>query len=345
MKRKLLLLALALGLVPASVQADDVKPDAPGPWKFGQTLGLNLAQSAFSSNWSGGDQGSFTWVLTSQSAARRQFSEKFNWANQLKLAFGQTSKQNHATNGELVWDSPDKTTDQLFLESLGRWTTGGAVDPYVALTAESQFWDESDPRGKITFNPVKIKESAGISRVLYKTEDAGALTRLGAAYRQIYSRAFTDPLGQDIRSFTNNDGGIEWQTDMKQPMLGKKVLYKGSLLVYQTLTYSESDNLKNVDAILIAAYPGRTSIADFWKAPDVNFQNTFTAEITKSLNVNLDVQWVYDKYDVAALVDPALASSPDQAVRDAYVLQLDKNVRKAGQFREVMAIGLTYRMF
>jgi len=345
MKRSVLWLALALGLVPALVRADDPKPDEPGPWKFGQTLGLNLAQSAFSSNWSGGDQGSFTWVLTSQSSARRQFSEKFNWANQLKLAYGQTSKQDHTTTGELVWDSPDKTTDQLAFESLARWTTGGVVDPYAALTAESQFWDESDPRGKLKFNPVKIKESAGISRVLYKTEDAGALTRLGAAYRQIYSRAFTDPAGQDIRSFTNNDGGIEWQTDIKQPMLEKKVLYKGTLLVYETLTYSEAENLKNVDAILIAADPGRTSIQDYWKAPDVNFQNTFTAEITKSLNVNLDVQWVYDKYDVAALVDPALASSPDQATRDAYVLQLDKNVRKAGQFREVLAIGLTYRMF
>jgi len=32
-------------------------------------------------------------------------------------------------------------------------------------------------------------------------------------------------------------------------------------------------------------------------------------------------------------------------VRYACRAQVDKNVRKAGQFREVLAIGLTYRLF
>ena len=345
MRWRIVLYALSLLFVPVVSRADDAEPEPPGPWTFATTVGLNLTQSAFSSNWAGGDRGSFLWVLTTQSSARRQFSERFNLGNTLKLAYGQTSKQEKTNTGEVVWDSPTKTTDQIQFESLARWTLGGAVDPYGAFTVESQFWDESDPRGSFTFNPVKLKESAGVARVLFRTEDSGGLSRLGLAYRQIFSRTFTDPLGQDVRSFTTNDGGIEWQTDVKEPLLSKRVLYKGTLLVYQTLTYSESSDLETVDQILIAAYPGRESIQNFWKAPDVNFQNTFTAEITKALNVSLDAQFVYDKYDVAALVDPALASSPDQATRDAYAAQIDKNVRKAGQFREVLAIGLTYRLF
>jgi DUF3078 family protein len=345
MRWQIAVLALCLSLIAVPARADDPEPDPPGPWKFNTTVGLNLTQSAFSTNWAGGDRGSFLWVLTTQSSAVRQFSDHFNLANRLKLAYGQTSKQEKTTAGAVVWDSPSKTTDQILFESVGRWTLGGIVDPYAALGVESQFWDESDPRGRFSFNPIKVKESAGVARVLYKTEDSGGLSRLGLAYRQIFSRTFTDPLGQDERSFTTNDGGLEWQTDVKQPLMSKKVLYKGTLLVYETLVYSESSDLETVDQILIAATPGRESIQNFWKAPDVNFQNNFTAEITKVLNVNLDVQFVYDKYDVAALVDPALASSPDPATRDAYVAQLDKNVRKAGQFREVLAIGLTYRLF
>ena len=46
-------------------------------------------------------------------------------------------------------------------------------------------------------------------------------------------------------------------------------------------------------------------------------------------------------FDAAALVDPALAASADPAVQADYAAQVDKNVRKAGQFREVLALALT----
>jgi hypothetical protein len=128
-------------------------------------------------------------------------------------------------------------------------------------------------------------------------------------------------------------------------MLGKKVLYQGTLLVLQALGYTKSDELEQVDAALIAADPTRESVADFWQTTDVNWRNDFTAKITKNLGVTLAAQFVYDKYDVAALVDPALAASSDPAVQAAYAAQIDKNVRKAGQFREVFALQFSYRLF
>ena len=79
-------------------------------------------------------------------------------------------------------------------------------------------------------------------------------------------------------------------------------------------------------------------MADFWKSPDVNFQNTFTAQITKHLSVNLFAQWSYDKFDAAANVD---ATQPVAA----QIAEIDRNVRKAGQFRETLALGLSYRLF
>ena len=340
------MLAATLLALAVPVFAEEKAPPEPGPWKFGTNVGLNLSQSAFSSNWAGGDRGSLLWVLTSQSDAERQFSRSFNWSNKLNLAYGQTAKQSEGTDAtDLRWESPDKTTDQIALQSVGRWTLGAFVDPYAAFTAETQFQDQSDPRGTLALNPVKLKESAGIARVLFKTEDSEGLTRLGFGFRQTIARSFTDALGEEESRFTSTDGGIEWQTDVKRPLLAKRVLYKGSLLLFQPVFYSKSDDLETVDGLLVAAYPGRESIADFWKATDINFQNDFSAQITKNLGVNLAVQWVYDKFDVAALVDPALAASADAAVLAAYAAQVDKNVRKAGQFREVLALTLSYRLF
>ncbi len=340
------LLATALLALTGPALAEEKAPPEPGPWRFGTNVGLNLSQSAFSTNWAGGDRGSLVWVLTSQSDAGRQFSRSFNWSNKLNLAYGQTAKQSPDTDAtELRWESPDKTTDQIALESIGRWTLGALLDPYVAFNAETQFQDQSDPRGALALNPVKLKESAGVARLLFKTPDSEGLTRLGFGLRQTLARAFTDALGDETRSFTSNDGGVEWQTDVKQPLLAKRVLYKGTLLVFQPVFYSKSGDLETVDDLLREALPGRESVADFWTTTDVNFTNDFSAQITKNLGVNLAVQWVYDKFDVAALVDPALARSADPAVLAAYAAQVDKNVRKGGQFREVLALALTYRLF
>jgi len=316
----------------------------PRAWKRTGTISLNLSQSAFSSNWAGGDNGSVAWVFKNLSTAQRQFSESFNLSNTLDLAFGQTANQVDSPNG-LAWDRPDKSTDVIRLESVGRWTLGGFADPYLALNGESQFLDESDPRGTITLNPIKVKESAGLARLLFKTDKSEGLTRLGVAVRQTFGKAFIDPAGLQRQSFTSNDYGIEWQTDVKQPMLEDKVLYQGTLLVLQALGYSKSDDLEAVDAALRAVDPSRESIADFWKATDINFRNDFTAKITKNLGVTMTAQLVYDKFDVAALVDPTLAASSDPAVQASYAAQIDKNVRKAGQFREVLALQISYRMF
>ncbi len=68
MKPRVLLLAVAVLAVATVARAEDKKPIEPGPWKFGTTMGLNLSQSAFSTNWAGGDRGSLVWVLSSLSS-------------------------------------------------------------------------------------------------------------------------------------------------------------------------------------------------------------------------------------------------------------------------------------
>ena len=324
--------------------ADDPKPLAPGPWKYGAVMGVNVAQSAFSDNWRGGDKGSLAWVAFTDITAERQFSLKFNLTNKLQAAFGQTAQQvNDPRDPRLkVWDRPQKSTDLLALESVGRFTLGGAVDPFVAFRGETQFVDESSPIGKIPFNPIVLKEMVGVARLLEKTETSEAITRLGLATRQIIAKSFTDPVTKEKERFMANDGGIDWQTDVTRPVLNKRVLYKGSLNVYKPLFYSKADNLELFDlrADSAAAAMGTTHgpVADHWKSVEVNFINTFTAQITKALSVNLLVQWVYDKYDAAANTTPGQPFEVIQA-------EIDRNIRKSGQFKETLGLGISYRLF
>lgn len=335
-----LLVASLFTLAGGNAHADAPAPVEPGPWKFKTTLGLNLSQSSFSSNWYGGDKGSIVWVVGTSSSAERQFSTRFNSTNTLALSFGQTTRQipDGASPGKLVWDTPDKTTDQILFESVERFTLGSFADPYAAVRVESQFQDQSNPIGTIPLNPIKVKESAGLARVLEKTEDRETITRLGLGFRQTFGRTFVDAITKEKQSFSSNDGGIEWQTTMTRPIMDKKVLYKGQLLVFQPVFFSNSSALEAFDTEARTADPTREAVADFWKATDIEFQNSFSAQITKSVGVNLFAQFRYDKFDSAAQVD-------NTQPLPARLAEIDRNIRKAGQFKEVLSLALTYRLF
>lgn len=332
------LIALLTLSAAAPALAGEAKLPEPGPWKFTTVLNLNLSQSSFSSNWAGGDKGSIVWVLGANSAAERQFNRSFNLLNTLQLAYGQTSKQVDDGTGGRTWDTPDKTTDQVLFESVGRWTTTAFVDPYLSIRAETQFEDQSNPLGVLRFNPVKLKESAGVARVLKKTEDAEAITRVGFGFRQAIGRTFVAGPPVAKESFSTNDGGFEWQTSVKQPVLQKKVLWTGTLLVFQPVFFSGSGDLEDFDTEARAADPAHEDVADFWRTTDVSAQSLFSAQITKSLGVELFAQWVYDKFDNAANVDPARPL-------DVRAAEVRRSVRKAGQFKETLALAFKYQLF
>lgn len=342
-------LALLLASLATTSHAQDAPapPDStnlPRPWKFGALVGVNLAQSTFSDNWKGGDRGTFAWVANADLTLERQFTHRFNLTNKLQAAYGQTAQQvpDPEDPKGRVWDRPEKSTDLMALETVGRFTLDKFLDPFFSFRGETQFVDESSPIGKIRFNPITLKETAGVARVFEKTEDREAISRLGFGFRQTIAKSFTDPLTKAKESFVATDGGIDWQTTVTRPILKKRVIYKGSLGVFKPFFYSKSGDLKEFDALADSAATanGMTHrpVADFWKQVDVNVQSTFTAQITKVLSVNLFAQWVYDKFDAAANVDTTLPL-------DVLTAELDRNIRTQGQFRETLAIGLTYRLF
>jgi hypothetical protein len=325
----------------AAVAAAAAERPEPGPWQFEATTGLNLSQSAFSNNWAGGDQGAINWVLNADVKAERQVSPSLHWSNLLQLAYGQTTKQEPDPDDRArkVWSHPDKTTDLVLFESVGRFTLGAFVDPYLSFRLDTQFLDEGDPYGRnILFNPVKLTQSGGVARVLEKTEEKELIMRVGFGLRESFARTYVDSLAEETTSFTTTDGGFEWQTDATYPLLDKKVLYRGKLLIFLPLFYNQSTDLEDFDAEALLADPGREAVADFWKAPDVNFQNTFSAGITEWLSVNLYLQLVYDKFDAATDVDNTLPLA-------SRIQEIDGGIRKAGQFKQTLALGLTYRLF
>jgi hypothetical protein len=323
-----------------AVAAPEAKaPPKPGPWKLTWVAGLNLSQSNFSENWAGGDKGSIVWVLNSDAKAQRQFGTRYALSNHLQLAYGQTVQQqpDPADPDRLIWASPRKSNDQIRFESVSRFTLGGWVDPYAALRLEGQFVDESSSLGSILLSPIKLTESAGVARVVQKTDDRELITRLGFGFRETFARQF-DPVTAERVSVATTDGGIEWQTSATQPLFDKKVLFEGQLRVFQPLFFSKSEALDTFDRDALAFDPGRESIADFWKAPNVDVQGVFSAQITKVLAVNLAAQWVYLKFDPATDID----NTKPVAER---IPAVDHGVRKAGQFREALAIGITYTLF
>jgi hypothetical protein len=250
------------------------------PWKIDLENNLTMTQNAYSDNWVGGEASVLAWVFNSVSVAEKPFTSRVHNKNTLKLAFGQTHNQDAETK---KWASPAKSTDLIDFETVFRFTFGWFADPFASGRIETQFLDASDPEKDRYVNPVKITESVGMAKVFLKNEKQEWTARLGAATRQLINRDLLDPVSSDRETFTSNDFGLEFVNDFKTPLAGDRITFTSKLTVYEALFYSEEDDLKDL--------PNE----DYWKSPDVNWENVFTASITKYLMVNLYIQWLYDK--------------------------------------------------
>jgi len=86
-------------------------------------------------------------------------------------------------------------------------------------------------------------------------------------------------------------------------MARERITFTSKLSLFQALFYSEADKLK-----------GQVN-EDYWKSLDVNWENTFTASISKFLMVNLYVQLLYDR-----------------------------EIARGGRFKQTLSLGLTYKL-
>ena len=248
-------------------------------WKKTLVFDINATQTAYSKSWAGGEAGSFSWVSNLNGSAEKQLSPVLNFRSTLKLSFGQTMTQDPDTKD---WSRPEKSTDLIDWENVGRFTLKKAVDPYVAFRVETQFLDASVDAKKRYLNPLKLTESAGVAREFYKKDNDLVLSRIGFGLRQIINNEIVNDSTLETKRSTSTDGGIESVTDVKLT-LHERLSYTGKLSLYKALFKSDDDELAG------------TEEEDYWKSVDVNWENIITASITKIIAVSFYTQFLYDK--------------------------------------------------
>jgi ATP:corrinoid adenosyltransferase len=253
---------------------------AAGEWERSFDLGLAVTQSNYSDSWTGGEAGAIIWVLNANLYAERQLSAKTNWANTLKLSFGQSHIQDKDTK---EWARPEKSSDRIFLESIMRLTMGGYVDPYFAFTFESQFLDASVSEIKRYLNPMLLTESAGVIRVFKDTETSKMTSRLGLALRQHLDNTVVSIVPEEKKMETTTDGGLEWVTDFNHTFSEGRMNYVTKLRFFQAFYNSKSDELEAAGK------------KDYWKATDLAWENTLSAAVSKYIQVSLFLELLYDK--------------------------------------------------
>ena len=222
---------------------------------------LNLTQASFD-NWAQGGENTLGWqtLLNSKFV---NLGVKHEWVNAVNLAYGMTKVGDEGAR---------KSVDEIKIESVFTYKAGFYVDPYVAATAETQFYKgyqyaDSGKTARSDFlDPGYFTQSVGIGRV-YK----GVLrSRLGASVKETVSDKYgyaddseTDPEVEETRV----ELGAESVTDL---------------------------NLKLSDALTFDSKLELFSNLKASREIDIRWDNLLTAKVEKYLSVTLGVKVFYD---------------------------------------------------
>ena len=282
----LVLFITVLTLTAASAQQTDTTKFIG--WKKSLIADFTVTEASYSDSWTGGEAGSVNWVSNLNGSAEKQVQPWLNFKSTLRLSFGQTmtqEKYQDSSSGKSVpkkrWVKPQKSVDLIDWENVGRITKGWVVDPYAAFRLESQFLDATNAAKKLYFTPVKLTESAGAARTFYEKDKSFVTSRLGLAIREFFLRGVA-PVSLEVSGRTLTDGGLESVTDAELHF-NERLVYIGKLSLFKAFFFSQKDDFKG------------TSAEDYWKAIDVNWENTVNAFLTKVITVRLYTQLLYDK--------------------------------------------------
>lgn len=270
------------------------------PWNVALNANLTATQSAYSENWAGTETGLFSWASGIDLLAEKQLDSTKNTKNTAKLGLGYTMTQ--SADPTRKWGKATKSTDVIDLESVLRFTLGAWVDPFASARLESQFVDGSDTALKRYVNPSQLTEGFGVARAFMKQPKRELVSKFGGAFKQTIDRQMLDAALAKRRTAFDIYGGLLFTTDLNTPLLGERVSYITRFSLFQALFFSGASKLHG-------------DTATWWKKPDIGWENTFSAGITKYLMVNLYVQLLYDR-----------------------------EIRPGTRLKEVLALGLTYRL-
>jgi len=253
------------------------------PWKKAADISLTFAQSGYSNSWEGGESGTLAWTLSSNLLFEKTLNPDLNWRNEFKLSFGQTHAQETDSAGKRRWQSPEKSSDRLFLESVIKLTKEWGVDPFASLTFDSRFYDNSVPDVPRYINPIILTEAVGLGKSFIKNDNTEFLSRLGFALKHNIENTVVTVDPEVTETNTSTYGGFEWVTDLSHTFPGETVKYVGKARIFQAFFNSESDELEGL--------PGE----DYWKSPDVAWENTLSMSVVELIQVAVFFELLYDK--------------------------------------------------
>ncbi|KMQ50369.1 hypothetical protein CHISP_2732 [Chitinispirillum alkaliphilum] len=273
--RKMVFILTLFGVVFLSY-SDQANEGSPGGWDVSFKSNLSVSLNAYSDNWIGRDVGAFTWVLRNDISAEKEFSEWTRNRTNLILMFGQTSLQDRETK---VWAPLQKSSDQINIETIQRFTLGFFTDPFISAGLLSQFVDERDTLLTRYFNPLEIKGSAGAIRDLYRAERTLLTTRLGFAVRNHYDR---DVLLQDNTrdNVFTTDGGVDVVADFEHTTENEYINITSRLGIYKAL-FRIDEEAEGEEGL--------------WRYPDVNWDSMLGVALTRYLMLGVNFQLLYDR--------------------------------------------------
>jgi len=249
-------------VVYAGILAQDTAP-AFG-WKASALGKVNLTQSQFD-NWSQGGENTLAWQGLLEATASNE-QERFLWKNYLKMSYG----QNKIGTGPLK-----KTTDEIVLESILNYKTGRAADIYMAITAKTQFtagymYSADAPAVEISnfLDPGYFTQEVGLSWNPSKQFSA----RVGAAFKETVADRFAfrysdDPTTPSVEKMRVEPGG-------SASFLFNGNVHPNIFLKSRLDMFANFKGIRNVD---------------------VDWDNTFSSQITKFISVDLNIRLFYDR--------------------------------------------------
>lgn len=258
MKLRFTAIILLIFLMGAMAMAED-KPKLG--WTKELVGSINLTQTSFD-NWSQGGENSVAWQLNLNGKFVNE-QEKYRWANSGKVSYGKIKAGDQETR---------KSVDEIKLESVLTYKAGLPVDPYFALTGETQMakgynYTETD---KVVVSdivdPLYLTQSVGMG---FKPNET-IMTRLGAALKETISDKYgyaDDPDTPDKIETSKVEAGAESVTDFKRK-LAENILLTSKLELFSNLKA-----LKDVD---------------------VRWDTILSAKVAKYVDVNFNVKLFYD---------------------------------------------------
>lgn len=259
MYKKMLILAVLMMVTNVLLGGEDVK----SAWQKSIIGGINITQTGFD-NWSSGGENAFSWQLHLSYQMLRDYAS-LKWENSGKFSYGATK------NGS---KDMQKSIDEIKAESVLTYKMGSSVNPFLAVTGETQFAEGFNynitPAVSVSafMDPAYFRESMGFGMVIHE----GIGTRLGLSFKQTITSMYPAPYADDPATIDiekiKSEFGAESVTDI-------------------SLSLSETSSLTSKLELFSAV----SSLDEI----DVNFDNMLLVKITEYVNMNINMKLVYDK--------------------------------------------------